>query len=63
MADVSSVAMYLFDVSIRWGALRLDLVAGMITVSTALILVLTKGIVPTASAGLLLALCGKVSCS
>ena len=60
LGDASSVALFLYDVSIQWIGLRLDLVAGMITVSVALILVLTKGVVSAAAAGLVLGLCGKV---
>ena len=51
---------FLFDVSMRWIGLRLDLMAGMMTVGTTLVLVLTKGYIPPASGGLVLGLCGKV---
>ena len=44
----------------RWIGLRLDLMAGMMTVGTTLVLVLTKGLIPPASGGLVLGLCGKV---
>lgn len=58
--DVASMSIFLFDVSMRWIGLRLDLVAGLMTVSASLIFVLTKGLIPPASAGLVLGLCGKV---
>ena len=58
--DVAAVMIFLFDVSMRWIGLRLDLMAGMMTVGTTLVLVLTKGYIPPASGGLVLGLCGKV---
>ncbi|XP_053398618.1 ATP-binding cassette sub-family C member 5-like isoform X2 [Mercenaria mercenaria] len=59
VGDVASMSIFLFDASMRWIGLRLDLMAGMMTVSTSLIFVLTKGLIPPASAGLVLGLCGK----
>ena len=58
--DVAAVTIFLFDTSMRWIGLRLDLMAGMMTVGTTLVLVLTKGLIPPASGGLVLGLCGKV---
>ena len=59
--DVAAVTIFLFDVSMRWIGLRLDLMASMMTVGTSLVLILTKGLIPPASGGLVLGLCGKVS--
>ncbi|KAH3887765.1 hypothetical protein DPMN_011784 [Dreissena polymorpha] len=53
------MSMFLFDVSTRWIGLRIDLAACLITVSASLIFVVTKGLIPPASAGLVLGLCGK----
>lgn len=61
VGDVASMSIFLFDVSMRWIGLRLDLMAGMMTVSTSLIFVVTKGLISPASAGLVLGLCGKVT--
>lgn len=58
--DVAAVTIFLFDVSMRWIGLRLDLMAGMMTVGTTLVLILTKGLISPASGGLVLSLCGKV---
>ena len=58
--DVAAVTIFLFDVSMRWIGLRLDLMASMMTVGTSLVLILTKGLIPPASGGLVLGLCGKV---
>ncbi|KAH3835361.1 hypothetical protein DPMN_108710 [Dreissena polymorpha] len=57
--DVASMSVFLFDVSMRWIGLRLDLIAGLMTMSSSLIFVVTKGLIPPASAGLVLGLCGK----
>ncbi|WAR00010.1 MRP5-like protein [Mya arenaria] len=57
--DVASLTVFLFDVSMRWIGLRLDLVAGIMTVSCSLIFVLTKGLISPAAAGLVLGLCGR----
>ncbi|XP_052077881.1 ATP-binding cassette sub-family C member 5-like [Mytilus californianus] len=60
LIDVTSTATFLFESSTRWVGVRLDLSSSMITVATALALVLTKGSVAPALAGLSLTMCIKV---
>ncbi|XP_060566083.1 ATP-binding cassette sub-family C member 5-like, partial [Ruditapes philippinarum] len=59
VGDVASMSIFLFEASMRWIGLRLDIMAAMVTVSTSLIFMVTKGMIPPASAGLVLGLCGK----
>ena len=54
------MVIFLFDLSMRWIAFRLDLLAGMINVVIALIFVFSKGLISPASAGLVFGLSGKV---
>ncbi|KAK3610659.1 hypothetical protein CHS0354_028038 [Potamilus streckersoni] len=58
--DVVSVATFLFECSMRWIGLRLDLLAAMLTISTAATLVLAKSAIPPAVAGLTLGLCSRI---
>ncbi|CAC5382413.1 ABCC5 [Mytilus coruscus] len=60
LIDVTSTATFLFESSMRWVEVRLDLSSSMITVATALALVITKGSVAPALAGLSLTMCIKV---
>ncbi|CAG2238211.1 ABCC5 [Mytilus edulis] len=60
LIDVTSTATFLFESSMRWVGVRLDLSSSMITVATALALVITKGSVAPALAGLSLTMCIKV---
>ncbi|VDI48339.1 ATP-binding cassette, subfamily C (CFTR/MRP), member 5 [Mytilus galloprovincialis] len=60
LIDVTSTATFLFESAMRWVGVRLDLSSSMITVATALALVITKGSVAPALAGLSLTMCIKV---
>jgi len=51
----------MFEVSMRWIGLRLDVTGGFIMFAAALIFVLSKGQISPAAAAVVLALCGRVS--
>ncbi|KAK3100459.1 hypothetical protein FSP39_020430 [Pinctada imbricata] len=58
--DTSSVATFLFDSSMRWIGLRLELTSAVIALATAFVLVLTKGSIDPATAGLAYTMCVRV---
>jgi ATP-binding cassette subfamily C (CFTR/MRP) protein 5 len=60
LIDATTTATFLFECSMRWVGVRLDLASSMINVATALVLVVTKGSVTPALAGLALTMCIKV---
>ena len=58
--DTSSVATFLLNISMLWIGLRLDLASAVIVLTTAFVLVVTKGSVDPATAGLALTMCVRV---
>ena len=54
------MTIFLFDVSMRWIGLRLDLINSVLVIGASLIFVLSKGMVSPATAGMVLGLFGKV---
>ena len=60
LIDATTTATFLFECSMRWVGVRLDLASSMINVATALVLIVTKGSVTPALAGLALTMCIKV---
>ena len=58
--DASSVATFLFKASMRWIGLRLDLTSAVLALTAAFILVVTKGSINPATAGLILSICVRV---
>lgn len=60
LVNMTTTATFLFDASMRWIGLRLDLVSAIITVVTSLVLVVTKGTVTPALAALALTMSLKV---
>jgi len=58
--DVASMMVLLFEVSMRWVGVRLDVVAGLVTFSACTVFVISKGSFTPAAAALVLSICGKV---
>ena len=60
LMDVNSMLHFLFHYSMRWLSLRLDVLSVLINTVTALFVILFKGDLPTAYAGLALAYSAQV---
>lgn len=61
LVDSNTLPFFMYFVSNRWLAVRLDIITITITITTALLVVLTKGTLPPAFAGLALSYALRVS--